>query len=386
MNSRKRRASQGLPRLIGRSGWKAHWTFVLVSFPVRNRTHNPNKRWPRISGVIHGCMTGSGWHDGLRCSYCVSMSRKTILVTGGAGFIGSCLARRLLAEGYGVVAVDNLSSGIRTNVPEGAEWVEGDIGRAETLTALPDRNYAAVCHLAAQSSGAVSMEQPVYDMQTNAVSTVLLARWCAERGVKRIVYASSMAVYGNPPRSPVDEEAPLSPVSYYGVSKLTSEHVLRLAERAGVATTALRMFNVYGPGQNLANLRQGMASIYLAYLLEGQAVPVTGSLDRFRDFVYIDDVIEAWMAVLRRASTPSLVYNVGSGTPTTVRALLAGLLAACALPADYPITELAAPAGDQFGLYADSRRAGAELGWRASVPLDCGLRRMVEWAKSVRSC
>lgn len=310
------------------------------------------------------------------------MHRMTVLVTGGAGFIGSCLARRLLAEGHHVVVVDNLSTGMRTNVPGAAAWVEGDIGRPETIAALPDLPYDAVCHLAAQSSGAVSMEQPAYDMQTNAVSTVLLARWCAQRGVKRFVYASSMAVYGNPATSPVTEQEPTLPLSYYGVSKLTSEHVLRLAATSGLATTAFRMFNVYGPGQNLANLRQGMASIYLAYLLKGEAVPVTGSLERYRDFVFIDDVLDAWMTAVTRPSTPSPVYNLGSGKPTTVRALLTALLAACELPADYPIRELTAPPGDQFGLFADSQRAAAELDWRARVPLETGLRKMVAWAKT----
>lgn len=310
------------------------------------------------------------------------MIRKTVLVTGGAGFIGSCLARRLLAEGHEVVVVDNLTSGVGENVPSGADWVEGDIGRPETIAALPNRRFDAVCHLAAQSSGAVSMEKPVYDMQTNAVSTVLLARWCSERGVKRMVYASSMAVYGNPPVSPVSEEAATKPVSYYGVSKLTSEHVLRLAADAGVATTAFRMFNVYGPGQNLANLRQGMASIYLAYLLKGAEVPVTGSVDRFRDFVYIDDVIDAWMAVLARSETPSPIYNLGSGVPTTVKVLLGMLVQACGLPENHPIRAMESPAGDQFGLFADCRKAEAELGWRARVSLAEGLARMVDWAKA----
>jgi UDP-glucose 4-epimerase len=140
------------------------------------------------------------------------------------------------------------------------------------------------------------------------------------------------------------------------------------------------MFNVYGPGQNLANLRQGMASIYLAYLLQGQEVPVTGSLERFRDFVYIDDVIEAWMTVLQRPATASPVYNIGSGQPTTVRDLLGLLIAACGLPPEHPVRQLTAPPGDQFGLYADARRAAAELGWTARTPLSEGLRRMAAWA------
>ena len=309
------------------------------------------------------------------------MNRMTFLVTGGAGFIGSCLARRLVAEGHNVVIVDNLFTGARANLPPEAVFIEGDVGHADTIARLPVRSYDAVCHLAAQSSGAVSMEQPVYDINTNAVSTLLLIRWCQERGVRRFVYASSMAVYGNPSSSPVSEDAPLAPVSYYGVSKLASEHLLRVAAHGGLSVTMFRMFNVYGPGQNLANLRQGMASIYLAYLLAKKEVPVTGSLDRFRDFVYIDDVIDAWIAVLFQPSAPSAVYNLGSGGPTTVRTLLAELIAACGLPADYPIRECPALPGDQFGLFSDRTRAATEIGWRAKTPLATGLPRMVAWAR-----
>ncbi len=304
----------------------------------------------------------------------------TILITGGAGFIGSCLARRLLAEGDTVVVVDNLSTARRETVPEGAVFVDGDIGRPETLGKMPALRYDAVCHLAAQSSGAVSMEQPVYDVQTNALSTILLVRWCREQGIRRVLYASSMAVYGNPVGLPVRESSDAVPVSYYGVSKLMSEHVLRLASRDGLSTTALRMFNVYGPGQNLANLRQGMASIYLAYMLKGVPVPVTGSLERFRDFVYIEDVIDAWINVLRRDATSSDVYNIGSGMPVRVRDLLQLLLDASGLPSGYPVEEKVAPPGDQFGLFSDCGRADIELGWRAKTALADGLRRMVAWA------
>lgn len=314
----------------------------------------------------------------------VSMNRMTVLLTGGAGFIGSCLARRLLAEGHTVVVVDNVFTGKLSNVPEGALFVQGDVGRPETYSSLPDLHYDTVCHLAAQSSGAVSMEQPLYDMQTNAVSTVLLARWSQQRLIKRFVYASSMSVYGAS-RSPVAEDALSAPLSYYGISKLASEHVLRLISASGIMTTTFRMFNVYGPGQNLENLRQGMASIYLAYLLKGESVPVTGALGRYRDFVYIDDVVNAWMVALAKPiAARSSVYNLGSGVPTTVRSLLDLLIAACGLPADHPVSELPAQAGDQFGLFADVRRADIELGWRSRMPLEEGIRRMVDWARTQR--
>lgn len=304
-----------------------------------------------------------------------------ILVTGGAGFIGSCLVRRLLDEGHEVVIVDNFSTASRGNRLCGASFVEGDIGVSETLGRLPDFRYDAVCHLAAQSSGAVSMERPVYDLNTNALSTLHLIRWCSARGVPRFVYASSMAVYGNPDAVPVSERSPLAPVSYYGVSKLMSEHLLGVAARSGLSVTALRMFNVYGPGQNMANLRQGMASIYLTYMLKGVTIPMTGSLDRFRDFVYIDDVINVWMLALKSPRTPSMVYNIGSGRATTVRELVGLLGSALGHAEVYPVDERPAPPGDQFGLYSDSSLAARDLGWRARIPLVEGLRTMVSWAR-----
>ena len=127
-------------------------------------------------------------------------------------------------------------------------------------------------------------------------------------------------------------------------------------------------------------LKQGMASIYLAYLLRGEPVPVTGSLERFRDFVYIDDAVEAWMAALALGETTSPVYNVGSGSRTTVRELLAALKAALGLRPDHPVQENPGSPSDQFGIWADIRRIAKELQWRPTIPLEVGLRRMVAWA------
>lgn len=307
-----------------------------------------------------------------------------VLVTGGAGFIGSALSRRLLADGHTVAVVDNLSTGKRANVPPEAEFVEYDLARADCLEHLPSGRFDAVCHLAAQSSGPASAEMPYYDLQANAASTLLLSRWCLERAVPRFLYASSMVVYGNDVLSPVAEDAPCDPVSYYGVSKLASEKLLKLAAREGLNVTSFRMFSVYGPGQNLENLKQGMASIFMAYLLRGAEVPVTGSLQRFRDFIYIDDVVNAWVAALKLSSTPSPVYNLGSGVPTQVDELLKLLIRIMGLPLDHPIVEMKGSPSDTFGMYADSKLAAADLGWHPATPLAHGLKAMFEWTQTER--
>jgi UDP-glucose 4-epimerase len=306
-----------------------------------------------------------------------------ILITGAAGFIGSHLARRLMREGHEIISVDNLTTGRRDNMPEGVEFINLDLAGDDFVRSLPGGRFDVVCHLAAQSSGEISGEDPVYDVRANALSTLQLSRWCLVNRIPRFLYASSMAVYGDPTRQPVMETDACSPLSFYGISKLASEHFLSLAAREGLSTTSFRMFSVYGPGQNMDNLKQGMVSIFMSYMLKSQEVPVKGSLQRFRDFIFIDDIVDAWVKALHMPLTKSPVYNLGSGRGTTVEKLLSALKRALQLRPDYPVKELSGSRSDQFGLQADIHRAQSELGWHPQVDLDIGVGRMAEWAQSV---
>jgi UDP-glucose 4-epimerase len=307
----------------------------------------------------------------------------SILVTGVGGFIASHLAGQLIARGDGVVGVDDLSSGSRENVPAGVELLTLDLADPGVARALPDR-VDAVLHLAGQSSGEISHDNPPHDLRANTLATLHLLQWCRERGIGRFVYASSMSVYGQTERLPVAEGHPCQPLSFYGVAKLASEHYARLYGQYGVEPTVLRMFNVYGPGQNLANLRQGMVSIYLAYLLRRQPVVVKGSRERFRDFVFVDDVVSAWIAALDSPAARGRVYNVASGQKTHVWELLEAQIRAFGHdPATYPVSIEAGTPGDQFGIWADVSRLRDELGWAPRVPLQLGIQRMVDWARSL---
>ncbi len=296
-----------------------------------------------------------------------------VLVTGGAGFIGSRIAASLLGGGYAVVVADDLSTGRLENVPSEATFVQADLAHEDGIAVLPDRPYAAILHLAGQSSGEKSFEDPARDFDANARSTLLLARWALDRRIPTLLHASSMGVYGNAGPAPVAEDAPTRPLSYYGASKLAAERVLGIAAAQGLRTVSFRMFNVYGRGQDLDNLKQGMVSIYLAYLLRGEPVVVKGALDRVRDLVHVDDVVEAWRLGLERpVSGP---FNLGTGVGTRVGDLLARLIEAVGAPAD--VVEAPPTPGDIHSCVADISRARGELGWEPRIGLDEGLRELV---------
>jgi UDP-glucose 4-epimerase len=302
------------------------------------------------------------------------------LVTGGAGFIGSHLASSLLADGWEVDVVDDLSTGSAANVPDGAELIELDLAGSGVGERLPDREYDAICHLAGQASGEKSFDDPAADLAANAGSTVALAAWALERGIPTLVHASSMGVYGDPASLPVAETAPARPKSWYGASKRAAERSLDVATDQGLRTVSMRMFSIYGPGQDLADLRQGMVSIFLSMALRGDPIVVRGSLDRVRDFVYIDDCVAAWRAALERPEASGPV-NVGTGVGTTVGELVDGLLAALGKQGGHPVeADAGSTPGDQFATVADPERAREILGWTPRWALRDGLEAMVAWA------
>jgi UDP-glucose 4-epimerase len=310
---------------------------------------------------------------------------KRILVTGGAGFIGSHLASRCLSLGHEVVVVDDLSTGDGRNVPRGAEFFEMDLSREEDYRELRPFDFDAVFHLAAQSSGEISNENPARDLEVNTLGTLFLLSACRREGVRRFLYSSSMAVYGNLDHLQARESDVPRPLSFYGISKLASEHYIRHFILEGLEPTIFRLFSVYGPGQNLANLKQGMVSIFLAYLLEGKPVHVKGSGDRFRDFIFIDDVLDAWMGAFENPVTFGKTYNLGTGRSTTVSRLVEEEIRAFGQdPGSYPVLYEGSTPYDQFGLSADISLIGAETGWSPKVELRDGLGRMVTWANGTK--
>jgi UDP-glucose 4-epimerase len=245
-----------------------------------------------------------------------------VLVTGIAGFIGSSLARTLLRKGYDVVGVDDLSTGYLENIPSGADFYELDVNSIlDNVGAVGSVDF--ICHLAGQSSGEISFEDPAGDLRRNACSTLSLIGYGLKVQAKKILYASSMSVYGSysSPIKESPEDFQLQPLSCYGVSKLASEQYLRIFS-GKIPFVSLRMFNVYGSGQDMANLRQGMVSIFLSQAMCSDEICVKGPLDRVRDFVHVNDVVDVWITAMEASDLKNEILNVGTGVPTSVEMLL----------------------------------------------------------------
>ena len=308
----------------------------------------------------------------------------TILVTGGAGFIGSHLCDRLLAEGHRVVAVDDLSTGKIANLTEargyGTEFTFFNMDiRAEGLLSLFERHRPEiVIHVAAQASVAVSAGDPVKDALVNVMGLLNVMECCVRTGVRKVVYAASGGtLYGEPRKLPVKETANGRPVSPYGISKKVGIDYLVYYERyRGVAFTALALANVYGPRQD-PDGEAGVVSIFASRMLKGRAPTIFGDGHQTRDYVFVDDVVHAF-ALAVRAGDGRLI-NVGTGLETSVN----GIFQLLARITGFRGSPLSAPerSGDLRRNALDPSLAEQVLGWRPWTHLEDGLGETVSFMR-----
>ena len=304
-----------------------------------------------------------------------------ILVTGGAGFIGSHVAERYLASGWEVAVVDNLSSGRRGNVPEGAAFYELDIRDLEFAEAVAAERPDVISHHAAQMDVRISTTEPAFDADVNIVGSIKVVEAALAAGVKKFIFSSSGgAVYGEPEGLPVTEETPARPVSQYGCSKLAVERYLYLYNvQRGLDYVALRYPNVYGPGQD-PHGEAGVTAIFALKMLDGEPCIIFGDGTESRDYVYIDDVVDAH--ALAADSDFSGILCVGSSKETTVPEIFDSLSALTGNKLE-PRREPLRP-GEIHRICISGAKAKEILGWAPKVSFDDGLARLVEHIKGNR--
>jgi UDP-glucose 4-epimerase len=310
-----------------------------------------------------------------------------VLVTGGAGFIGTHLCRRLLAEGHDVAVVDNESNGHRSNLPPDVRFTLADVARSEEIEAAFARGIDAVCHIAGQVSIIRSFSNPTLDMRTNVEGTLNVLQLCLKYKVPRLLYASSMTIYGNCKTVPTPETEPCWPDSYYGITKLAAErYVHATAERPDLdfdfKVTSLRMYSVYGPGQALDNPYQGVLGIFLGNLLRGEPITIFGDGEQTRDFIYVNDIVDGWVRALGTPETAGQVINLGSGRSLSINQLAEAAINVVGGAAGASrIVRAPGRPGEQRSVRADVSRAKALMGWEPRTPFEAGLAETMRWAR-----
>jgi len=307
------------------------------------------------------------------------MNKMKILVTGGAGFIGSQVADAFIADGHDVYIIDNLSTGNEKNINPKANFLKYDIGSPELLKIFEKEKFDAVNHHAAQIDVRKSVSDPIYDATINILGTINLLQSCIKIGVKKFMFASTGgAIYGEQEYFPADENHPTKPVSPYGITKLTIEKYLFFYKNEyGLNYTILRYANVYGPRQNPLG-EAGVVSIFINRLLKNENPVINGHGKQTRDYVFVEDVVKA--NALNLHDNSSDIYNVGTGIETSVNEIFSKLNEISSGIAE----EKHGPAakGEQLRSVITSDKLYEKFGWKPSVKIDEGLKITYDYFKS----
>jgi UDP-glucose 4-epimerase len=312
-----------------------------------------------------------------------------VLVTGGAGFIGSHLVDQLKAAGHEPAALDDLSSGSASNLPAGVPLFKVDVRDASAvLQTVTEFKPDAIAHQAAQMSVSRSVREPRFDAEVNVLGLINTLDAAVANGVRRFVFASSGGVLYGDVHEPAPEETPADPISPYGIAKMVGEYYLKFyAREHGLICTALRYANVYGPRQN-PHGEAGVVAIFCTKMLQGQAGTVNGDGRYIRDYVYVTDVANAnFRALTKEDPAPFSAFNVGTSIPTDVNQLATALELACAeelkrrgrsevVP---PSGHGPARAGDLRSSLVSYQAIQKTLGWSPQVRIDQGIAQTVKW-------
>ncbi|MBU7319642.1 NAD-dependent epimerase/dehydratase family protein [Paenibacillus oleatilyticus] len=302
-----------------------------------------------------------------------------ILVTGGAGFIASHIVDALIEAGHRVYVIDNLSTGNREHLNEQASYYEVDILGEQIAEIFAETKPEIVIHHAAQIDVQTSIQNPMFDAKVNILGTIALLEQCRNHGVRKIIYASSAAVYGTPEYLGVDERHPLRPLSFYGISKHTPEHYIEaFSHLYDLDYTILRYANVYGIRQDPKG-EGGVVSIFVDKLLRGEQPIIFGDGEQTRDFIYVKDIVSANMAALEKGSRG--LFNVSCNEQTSVKELLQLMSELCG--ATFAPEYRAPRPGDIVHSRLDNTAAAQLLDWQPRYSLRDGLKETCDYYRKL---
>jgi len=315
------------------------------------------------------------------------MKKKTkVLVTGGAGFIGAHLVQKLINLKFKVMAVDSMDTigGIPYKNPK-SKFITGNILNEQVIKKIKEWKPTIIYHLAAQSGGESAYDDPKKDYLANGYGTYLLALLAKEIGVKHFIYSSSVAVYGSNIKKKITEKTKINPDSIYGISKYVGEMFIKqILYKTQTKTSIFRIFNTYGPGEDLNYLKKGMVSIYCSYVWKNRPILVKGSLKRFRNYQYIDDVVNILIkSIFNSKLKKNEVINLTTGKSTKVNELIK-LILKINNKKNYKVIERKkGTAGDSFGFDASNKYIKTKFPNYKFISISKGLKKYFEWINKV---
>jgi len=301
-----------------------------------------------------------------------------IIITGGNGFLGHNLSKKFLDKNHEVIIIDN-----KKNNSSAAKFIRCDITEERSLNKIIIKKKNIILHCAGQPSAAKSFEEPILDLKVNILGTLNILNWAKKNNTTKIIYASTFNVYEENVRScKLKETSPCKSKSLYSVSKKAAEdYIINYGSYIGLKWNILRMFNIYGPGQDPKNKFLGMLSIFLNMARSNKKIFIKGSLDRFRDFIYIDDVVEAWYKVALSEKNYNKVYNLGTGKKTYIKDLLKKIIKITNSAS--VIKQLDGTPGDFTGCYADVNNLKKDFNFQPKTNLNLGIKNFNKWLDSI---
>ncbi len=304
--------------------------------------------------------------------------KKKIIITGGFGFIGTKLIEKIKKK-YNIYIIDN---SLKKKIHQNIKNIKCDLTNSQNLKKIKITNADVIIHLAGQSSGPKSYNIPETDLKLNLMSTINVINFAKINKIKKIIFSSTFTVYGNNKKEKLAETENCNPQSFYAISKYSSErYLIKLCEKFQIKWNILRFFNVYGPGQDLSRTDQGIVSIFLDLIRNKNNIDVNGSLKRFRDLIYIDDVIKALILTLKDKKNFNQIYNVGTGKKTTVKKLIRSISKLYGKEKLLKVKVTNPTPGDILGCYSDQKKIKKDLKFRAKFNLSKGLKLFKDWAE-----